>query len=149
MRLAVCLVILGTAVPSLGHPLAPSLLALHERDDGRVDVEWKTPVASVPGTAASPRLPPGCREVSPRERSADGVGVRTRWAVACEAPTLVGQRIGFEGAGPAGVVVRIVFRDGRVVERLVQDSDPWLTITHVGLDSLKVRAILRRSYSRS
>ena len=128
MRLGLLLAALGCAAQAAAHPLAPSLLALRETDAGRVEVEWKVPLAGVPGTVARPVLPPGCRDASPQERSADGLGVRTRWTIACDAPTLVGARVGVEAVGPAGAVVRAVLRDGRVVERLLLASDPWLVV---------------------
>ena len=128
MRLAFLLTVVCAPVAVVAHPLAPSLLVLREGEAGRVEVEWKMPVVGVPGPPAMPVLPSGCRETTPRERFADLLGVRWRWTVACAGSTLVGAQVGIESPGPAGVVVRIVLRDGRVVERLLRAADPWFTV---------------------
>jgi hydrogenase/urease accessory protein HupE len=110
------------------HPLAPSLLELREGDAGSFDVVWKVPVAQVPGTAATPLLPAGCRDTSARTTVGDAVGVVTRWTVACGARGLVGEDVGVATPGPAGAVVRVVFADGRVAQQLVLSDRPRFTI---------------------
>src|SRR5262245_25874878 len=111
--------VLWLAVPTAvrAHPLAPSLLELHERYDGGLDVEWRVPALAVPGLRATPVLPAACRDASAHETSSDGARIDTRWRVACDGP-LVGGRVGVRDVGPAGAVVRVVFRDGRVAQRL-------------------------------
>jgi hydrogenase/urease accessory protein HupE len=110
------------------HPLSPALLALVEHEGGAVDVEWKVPIARVPGTAPAPVLPPRCRDATPHESVSDGVGVRTSWRVECGEGSLVGERVGVHDPGPAGAVVRVVLRDGRVAQRLVLPPDVMFTI---------------------
>jgi hypothetical protein len=83
-------------------------------------------VPARPGASATPLLPTQCRDTTPRTRAQAGVGVETRWLAECGG--LLGERVGVRDAGPTGTVVRVVFRDGRVVERLLLASDPWLTI---------------------
>jgi len=50
--LALTVLILLAAPPAQAHPLAPSLLELRERGDGRVDIGWKTPLVRPRGTAS-------------------------------------------------------------------------------------------------
>jgi hydrogenase/urease accessory protein HupE len=127
---AILLVVLAT-VRAYAHPLAPSVLELREQDDGRIAVSWKVPSARIPGTSATPILPASCRDVTPRERIDDAVGIQTHWLVECGSESVLGARVGVRDAGPTGTVVRVAFRDGRVVERLLLPSDAWLTIPPV------------------
>ena len=114
------------------HPLAPSLLELHEGGDGHVGVGWKTPLVRARGTALTPVLPARCPEIGPRTTSQDGTGVWTRWVIDCGAAGLVGEQVGAEG-GSAGIgaLVRVTLADGRVVEGAVTPARPLLTVPAV------------------
>jgi len=128
MRVGTVLLLLAVARSLAAHPLAPSLLELRQRDGGRVDVEWRVPVARVPRAAAVPLLPARCRDASPRESAGDGVAVRTRWTADCGDGLGPGDTIGVRDVEPAGAVVRVVFPDGRVSQRLVLPAEPSFTV---------------------
>jgi len=129
-RLVLAALVLALATPACAHPLAPALLDLHERGDGRIDVGWKTPLLRPRGSTPEPALPARCRTVEPERVSQDGVGVWTRWAVDCGAGGLVGEQVGITGADSAGVgaLVRVTLKDGRVVEGVVSPARPLLSV---------------------
>lgn len=119
---------LAVVASANAHPLAPSLLSLVEHANGRADVVWKVPVARPPGSAPSPELPARCRDVTPRAVDAEGAGIVTRWTSDCGADPLVGEAVTVRAIDPAGAVVRVTLRDGRVVQRLLLPSAPSLVI---------------------
>src|SRR5262249_29283701 len=47
------------------HPLAPSLLELHETSGGRAEMTWKMPLLRAPGAAPEPGLSPRCHPLGP------------------------------------------------------------------------------------
>jgi hydrogenase/urease accessory protein HupE len=119
------------------HPLAPALLEVRERGDGRIDVGWKTPLLRPRGTELSPMLPSRCRTLDTPAISEEGGGVWTRWVADCGAGSLVGERLGITGDGRTGVgaIVRVTLADGRLVEGVVTAARPLLTVPdrpHVG-----------------
>ncbi len=137
MRLLLALGVLLVAVPLAAHPLAPALLEIHELGSGAAEVTWKLPRTHPLGAGAVPRLPEGCRAVTPAATAGDGTGVTSRWRVECGSVSLAGERIGVDDltALPSGAVVRIVFADGRVAEGILAgdradfvvpaESRPW------------------------
>lgn len=128
MRFGWIVASLVLAAPLCAHPLAPALLALGEHADGRVDVTWKVPVARTPGSAPAPELPSRCHDVTPRAIAAEGSGIVTRWAVACDGGSLVGERLAVHGMDASGAVVRVTLADGRVTQRLVLPADPSFVV---------------------
>jgi hydrogenase/urease accessory protein HupE len=125
-------IVLGlVAVPVLAHPLAPSVLELHETGGGRVDVAWKTTLFRSPGSDPEPLLPGRCRAATGRVTTTEATDTRTRWTVECGASGLVGGAIGIADAGgPLGspapsAVVRITLADGRVMEGIVSPDHPF------------------------
>lgn len=125
------LLALLVATPVGAHPLAPSLLELHQRDGGRADVEWRVPVARVPGSHPAPVLPSRCRDASAHDTTRDEIAVRTRWTVDCDAALGPGDAIGVRDVDPSGAVVRLVFADGRVAEHLILPAEPSYTLPPV------------------
>jgi hydrogenase/urease accessory protein HupE len=126
--LVAILLVLPTAVRA--HPLAPSLLELHESGDGRAEIGWKVPLLRAPGPPPEPVLPLRCHPTSPRVESVEDTGLRTRWTVDCGAGTLTGEQIGVTGldAVTIAAVIRVVLADGRVVQGVVTAGRPLLTI---------------------
>lgn len=128
--------LLATAIawglPSEGraHPLAPSLLELHERPDGLVDVRFKTPVLQARGAAHSPRLPFACEPVGGANERREGSGVVIEYRVDCGEAGLTGRIIGIDGleAGVANALVRVVSPRGDVRQALLSASDPVFVV---------------------
>lgn len=107
---AACL--LASAV--YGHPLAPSLLELRERDAGKIAVRWKQPLAKPSGDEfAEPVLPSECEEVGAPEESSDGLSLTRRWVVDCGARGIAGAVLRVRGLGTGAAAIRIELRDGR------------------------------------
>ena len=95
--------------------LAPSLLDVRELGDGRVEVEWRTPIVGAPGAELRPVLPPGCAPSGePTLGRIDAASV-TRWSVECSPASLVGRRFSVAGVveNRADVLLRIGLADGR------------------------------------
>jgi hydrogenase/urease accessory protein HupE len=126
--LAVAVLLCGA--PGHAHPLAPSLLELREQEGGHVEVLWKTPRLQVVGAPVQPVLPRHCADLAPARPSEDAIGVTLRWRIDCGAGGLVGERVGVEGlaASRTEALVRLVLRDGRVVQRVLRAGEPFVTV---------------------
>lgn len=122
------LLLLATAAGA--HPLAPALLELHELGDRRVAVTWKTALQRAPGVEIAPVLPAGCRDENEPQVSADGESVTATWTLCCDAPSLVGARVGVDGLRRAKIeaLVRVTLADGRVIRSVLRAAEPRLTI---------------------
>lgn len=129
--LAYALMVLALAPGTLrAHPLAPSLLEVRERDGGRLDVGWKTPLLRPRDAVLAPVLPPRCRDAGARTVAEENGGVWTRWTVDCGPGGLVGEQLGATGFGASGIgaLVRVTLADGRVVRGVVMLGHPLLTV---------------------
>jgi len=112
------------------HMLAPSLLDVREVGEGRLQVEWRTPIVGTPGAELRPVLPPGCRPTGePTLGMLDAVSV-TRWPVECSPPDLVGKR--FTAAGivenRADVLLRVELADGRRFRTVLGAERPGFVV---------------------
>jgi hydrogenase/urease accessory protein HupE len=118
------------AVSARAHPLAPSLLDVHERGDGRIDVTWKAPLVRPRGAALEPVLPTRCRPVGASTTGEENAGLVTRWVGNCGPGPLVGEAFGVTGFGSIGLaaLVRVALADGRVVEGVVSAARPTLVV---------------------
>ncbi len=83
--LIVALVAALAATPADAHPLAPSLLEIRTRDQGRFDVLWKTPLQSVGPRRPEPVLPSCCRDTQAPRRVDDGSAIALAWTMDCNA----------------------------------------------------------------
>ncbi len=112
------------------HPLAPALLDIRESEGGRTDVSWKRSLLRIPGSNVEPVLPSSCRALTPPTLIEGTNSVTTRWSVSCEPRSLVGQRIGVAGLARAKIdaLLRISLADGRVVQRVLRASEPFVTV---------------------
>jgi hypothetical protein len=115
---------------ALAHPLEPSLLELREGGAGHVDVVWTTPARRVPGVVMRVVLPPRCRDAAPPEVTDDVERIVTRWSVECGPEGLVGERLSVTDLAEARseVLVRLFFRDGRLVQGVLTEDAPELTV---------------------
>ena len=126
----VLVLVLAAAGAAGAHPLAPSLLDLHERGDGLVDVGWKTPLVQPRASALAPVLPPRCRPLGPSAVSEESGGVWTRWIVDCGGGSLVGESVGItaDAALGVGAVIHVTLADGRVAETVVTPARPLFVV---------------------
>lgn len=128
MSWRVVVVLAGLLLPlaAAAHPLAPGLLEVRERDDGRVTVAWKTPLAVPRDVVLVPDVP--CPALDAPVTTLVGGARRETWTADCGG-SLVGRRIGVGGlVGPLTAVVRVVFADGRVVQQVIGAGDPTLVV---------------------
>lgn len=104
------------------HPLAPSLLEMHEQPDGDYTVRFKTPNLRAPGVDLEPRLPANCRETEPRSYEVLATSVEVRWRVDCGARGMDGSTLGVSGLerSRTTALVRVVFADGRLAKGLIR-----------------------------
>jgi hydrogenase/urease accessory protein HupE len=120
---------LGPGVTS-AHPLAPSLLDLRVDASGRAEAVFKTPSLRPSGTSIEPVLPESCASVGEPSVSEEGSGTVFRMQLECAGESLVGQRIGFTGLDDSrtNALVRVELPDGHVVRRVLDGSEPLLSI---------------------
>jgi HupE/UreJ protein len=129
--LRVGLLALLLASPSAkAHPLAPALLNLQERRDGRVEIAWKRPLRAFAAASRSPVLPSSCKPVETLPSTEDGLSATDRWVIDCGASGLVGQRIGVNGLDATGTdaLLRVSLRDGRVIQRVLRPNSAFVTV---------------------
>ena len=133
-RIGLGIVLLGilASMPAevWAHPLAPALLDIRESEAGRADVSWKTSLLRIPGSNVQPVLPSSCRALTSPTLIEGTNSLTTRWSVSCEPRSLVGQRIGVDGLARAKIdaLLRISLADGRVVQRVLRASKPFMTV---------------------
>lgn len=150
MRVRVLLVLVaalwGSPRLALAHGLAPSLLELRERQDGRVDVLFRTPGVEGLETPLSPRIPPGCERVGKQSRQEDGLGESERFQLTCVGGGLAGREVAVEGlnARPdAEVFVRISPLHAESVVRVLRATSASLTVPAERTRLATVRDYLR------
>ena len=125
------LLYLATPEPALAHALSPSLLELTERDRGRFDVRFKTPVLVPAGGAElAPELPLHCHSLAPPAASRDGMALVLAFAVDCGSHGLAGQQVGIAGLADRSTdaLVRVQLADGRLVREVLSARRPSLRV---------------------
>ena len=122
--------VLWTGTTAVAHPLAPALLELKESPGGEVEVLWKRPSLSVPGSRLEPVVPAECPALSPPRAEEQGVAVLLRWRIDCGAEGLVGRPVRIDGLGAARIdtLVRIELADGRTVQRVLRRAEPQMIV---------------------
>ncbi|MGH0032280.1 MAG: HupE/UreJ family protein [Myxococcota bacterium] len=128
--LAPAAAILLLAAAASAHRLAPSLLELVERDGGRFDVTWKTPLQQPVGSDVRPELPESCATAGEAQASQEATGLVVRFPVDCGTAGIVGQRLAVRGLDTSGTnaLVRVALADGRRIQAVLHADDPELEI---------------------
>jgi hydrogenase/urease accessory protein HupE len=123
------LALLLVAAPVASHPLAPALLELVEREDGRVEVSWKTGRLRAPGPELRVVLPERCVSVGAPSIQVAPDSTTEIWVAQCSGG-LVGARIGVEGLAAQRIdaLLRVQLRDGRRHQTLLSGSAPHTRI---------------------
>jgi hypothetical protein len=113
------------ASPLAAHRLAPALLELAERGDGRIDVTFKVPEEQPVGSELRPQLPEGCSAESAPSPAREGTGIVLRWSERC-AGGLVGARVGLSGIEGSGsnALLRVQLADGRSFRAVLDARSP-------------------------
>lgn len=111
---------------ALAHGLEPALLALRETSAGVYEVVWKSASQRLPGADVQPRLPDGCRSVSPIEIEDGGDRIRLRWSIDCGSAGLAGREIGVTDLDVAKItaLVRVKALDGSMRQGVLNESQP-------------------------
>ncbi len=129
---ALLLLALLAAFPArvAAHPLEPSLLELTEGAAGHTAVVWTTPARRVPGVVTRVVLPQRCRGAEAPEVTDEAERIVTRWSVECGPDDLVGERVSVTDLAESRseVLVRIRFRDGRLVQGVLTADVSELTV---------------------
>jgi hydrogenase/urease accessory protein HupE len=108
------------------HRLAPALLELVERGEGRVEVRFKLPIEQPTGADLRPELPPHCAPASEPVATQEDTGVVLRWTEQCDAAGLVGSRVSLAGLAGSGsnALLRIELADGRALRAVLHEGAP-------------------------
>jgi hydrogenase/urease accessory protein HupE len=122
---AALLAALALAAPAAGHPLAPSLFDLRERESDVLDVVWKMSLLQPSGADLRPELPPHCTPVSVPVARRDANSVTLRWAEDCGTRGIVGERLRVVGLDRSrtDALVRVELRDGRRLQAVLSGGD--------------------------
>ncbi|MBU6281329.1 HupE/UreJ family protein [bacterium] len=117
---------LAAARAAAAHGLEPALLALRETSAGIYEVVWKSASQRLPGADVQPKLPEGCRVVSPIEVEDGGDRVRLRWSIDCGDGGLAGREIGVSDLDVAKItaLVRVQGLDGTMRQGVLNESQP-------------------------
>jgi len=128
--IALSLACLLWALGAQAHPLAPSLLDLRAREDGRVDAVFKTPALQPSGSRIEPVLPAHCRVQGEPQLREEGSAVVLRTQLDCGERGLIGSRVGFTGLDDSrtNALVRVELAGGHLERRVLDASSPTLEI---------------------
>lgn len=114
----------------LAHPLAPSLLELHETEPGSVRIRWKTPARAARGAVPKPVLPAHCSPDGEPRWTREGTGRVLRFVARCAPGGLVGSEIGVDGldASRTDALLRVELSDGREFREVLRASRPRFVV---------------------
>ncbi|MCP4004195.1 MAG: HupE/UreJ family protein [bacterium] len=128
MLLAVLLLIAPTV---RAHPLAPSLLEVVVREDGRVKLLFKTPVVQPRGARLEPVYPESCRVEESGKVYLSGTAAVVESLLDCGEASLVGARFGVSGLRESGTnaIARIDLGDGRIAQSVLHAGQPNLLVS--------------------
>jgi hypothetical protein len=124
------LALLLTAGAASAHPLAPSLLEVEERADGRVLVRFAVPRASYGLETVAPRLPERCTPIAEPTLRAEETRFVTEQLQDCGAAGLAGAAIGADGlAGTeTDLLLRIAMQGGGAHQVLLHADRTSFTV---------------------
>ncbi len=139
------LLVVALPAAALAHRLAPALLELFEREDGRVEVRFKLPAEQPSGAELRPLLPPQCVAEAPPEATPEGTGVVLHWFVRCGEDGLVGSQVALQGLAASGsnALLRIELADGRRLRAVLHAGEPAFPVP-----SRESRKDVLRGYGR-
>lgn len=129
LMLAVGAAALMPSKPAHGHALAPSLLALRESGEGRIEVLWKTPLIRPTGTELRPivsAVSGGCAPLGRVETAVEAGGAVATWSVDCVGSDATALHVAVEGLARSrtDAIVRVEFLDGRRFDALLTAGAP-------------------------
>jgi hydrogenase/urease accessory protein HupE len=129
-RIAACVSLCFAATRVAAHPLAPSMLSIHERENDTVEVEWRTPAAAQRGLLLEPVFPPDCADRTPKQQRQEGTAVVERWTLRCERPSLAERTLRIRDAeySRTSVLLRLELADGRVVREVMRPGQAAFTV---------------------
>jgi hydrogenase/urease accessory protein HupE len=107
------------------HPLAPTLLELTETGDGVVEVLWKVPLKTMPGSKVSPIFPEHCQQAGAFESTVEVTARITRWQSDCGGAGLVGSVLAINNitSSKAVAVLRVTTIDGRSYTKILSRDE--------------------------
>jgi hydrogenase/urease accessory protein HupE len=116
---------LALAAPAAGHPLAPSLFDVRERESGLLDVVWKTSLLQPSGSDLRPELPSHCAPVVDPTAAREANSFTLRWTVDCGSRGIVGERLRVLGLDRSrtDALVRVDLWDGRRLQTVLSGGD--------------------------
>jgi hypothetical protein len=138
------------AAPALAHDFLPSLLEVHEREDGLYQVLWK-PASSRAEIAAAPSpvfptFPPRCVRLD----SPFSPEVISPWLLDCGPGGLAGDSVGVDGLSRgADVVLRFTSKRGAVLTAVLREDAPRVVLPDPSAPSgprFATRVALARTY---
>lgn len=116
--------IFSAACPAAAHPLAPSLLEVRERGEGRVDVLFKLSLLQPAGAKPQPELPAHCRPLADPTVDRDDTSITLRWSEDCGARGIIGESLRVVGLERTrtDVLVQVELMDGRRLRRVISGA---------------------------
>jgi hydrogenase/urease accessory protein HupE len=128
--LALGLLLLLLAMRAGAHPLAPSLLELHERADGSAVLVFRTPRLRAANAALSPILPERCLAIGTPRTARDERAETTQIDLDCGRRSLAGIELGVAGLRESGTnaLVRVEFSDGTRVQSVIDADEPRFAV---------------------
>lgn len=132
-RVAVVLAVTWlAAAPSAADVVFPARLEIVETDPGQYSIAFTLPTVEGRVLRAMPAMPPGCSDLTERERASTFGGVTTSWSVRCEPASLAGEAIVVEGL--LGTQIELAFSlttlDGRTFSEILKPSRPGFLVPH-------------------
>ena len=135
----------GLCVPTArAHPLAPSLLEVHESPGGRVELVFRTPRVRASGVVLAPIVPAGCTEIGAPRIERDAQAEISRASLDCGTAPLAGRELGVAGLreSATNALVRVELADGTHAQTVIDADRPRFTVPQRASRSETLRAYL-------
>src|SRR5262249_15678188 len=125
------------------HEVRPSYLEITERGDGTISIVWKQP-AGVTNTSLAPKFSTGWTDVAPLVTQRQPEALVQTWRVKAPHAPLAGATIAIPHLEQTitDVLVRVTYSDGIEVTRVLEPTEPRLTIPEGAKAAPSVRECL-------
>lgn len=126
------------------HEVRPALVQIRETGPNAYEVTWKRPVVGEMALRLAPRLSGGALDRPPAAEQASAGHVIRVWRIE-DGPPLEGQTLEIEGLRQSvtDVLVRVITRDGQVMDRVLRPSAPRLVLAMSNPEGIAVPGYLR------
>jgi len=101
---------LGVSPAAFAHPLAPALIKIDVKPEGRVIILWKETIAKTANVNLFPVFPAGCHRLNEPSVSNVDSGMLYQWEILCDG-AWVGEKVSIQGLSAVDATVLVDYGD--------------------------------------